>query len=152
MEKQKYSLIFKIISWVLMLVSIAVVVWGFIKGYPDKVVNDNGTVDPLLYWTYIMIGLAIVAVIIVGLIISLKNNPKSLLKMALLLVGAAVLVGIAYVTASGAPAVGFTGSKLPTDGELKLTDTVLNLTYILGAAAILSIIAGEIIMSVRNKK
>ena len=37
MEKQKYTLIFKIISWVLMIVSVAVVVWGFIKGYPDKV-------------------------------------------------------------------------------------------------------------------
>ena len=152
MDKQKYTLIFKIISWVLMLVSVAVVVWGFIKGYPDKVANDNGTVDPLLYWAYIMLVLAIAAVIIVGLIISLKNNPKSLLKMALLLVGAVVLIGIAYLTASGAPAVGFTGATPPTDGELKLTDTVLNLTYILGVVAILSIIVGEIVMSVRNKK
>ena len=68
MEKQKYSIIFKVISWVLMIISIAVVVWGSVVGYPKTVAADNGTVDPLLYWTYIMIGLALCAVIIVGLI------------------------------------------------------------------------------------
>ena len=40
----------------------------------------------------------------------------------------------------------------PTAGELKLTDTVLNLTYILGAGAIVAIIAGEIISGILNKK
>ena len=43
-------------------------------------------------------------------------------------------------------------AKLPTAGELKLTDTILNLTYFTGALAILSIIVGEIIKAVRSKK
>ena len=152
MEKQKYSIIFKVISWVLMIISIAVVVWGSVVGYLKTVAADNGTVDPLLYWTYIMIGLALCAVIIVGLIISIRNNPKSLLKMLLVVVAAAVLIGVAYLTASGAPAVGYTGAKLPSDAELKLTDTVLNLAYILAAGAILSIVCGEVIMALKGKK
>ena len=64
----------------------------------------------------------------------------------------AVLFGICYVLASGDPAVGYSGAKLPTATELKMTDTILNMAYIVGAAAILSIICGEVLMTIRNKK
>ena len=43
-------------------------------------------------------------------------------------------------------------SKLPSAQQLKLTDTILTLTYLTGGAAILSIIVGEIVMAIRNKK
>jgi hypothetical protein len=65
---------------------------------------------------------------------------------------AAVLCLVAYFLASGAPAIGFTGATPPTASELKLTDTVLNLTYILGAGAVLAIIVGEVISAIRTKK
>ena len=33
-----------------------------------------------------------------------------------------------------------------------MTDTILNMAYIVGGAAILSIIVGEVLMTIRNKK
>lgn len=132
---------------VLVLISAALVVWGFSVGFES---NEGKPVDVLFYWTYVMIGIALFAVIVLGLILMIKNDPKSLIKLAIVLVGTLVLCGIAYVLAPGSPALGMLDQ--PDAQTLKLTDTVLNLTYILGGAAILSIVAGEIVMSVRNKK
>lgn len=146
MEKQTYAKIFKGLAWALMIISIVFLVVGFVKDF------GSGTVDLLLNWAYIMIGIALCAVVVVGLYIAVKNNPKSLVKMGLIVVGAVVLCLIAYLLAPGSPAVGFTGSQLPTQSELKLTDTMLNLTYILGVAAILAIIAGEVLVATRTKK
>ena len=52
--------------------------------------------------------------------------------------------------AKGNPAIGLTTDQ-PDFQTLKLTDSILNLTYIVGAAAIVSIIIGEIVMAIRNK-
>jgi len=148
MEKQKYAKLFKILLWVLMILSVGVLIWGWLVGFEK---NDGQMTNVLLYWAYIMVGLALVAVICVGLYVSATTNPKSLIKLGLVAVGVVVLVGIAYVLASGAPAVGITSAKLPTDSELKLTDTILNLAYILGGAAILAIIFGEVMSVIRKK-
>lgn len=152
MEKQSYAKISKWISWALMLISIAVVVWGTVVGYPKAIAADNGTVDPLLYWTYLMVLFALGAVILVGLYITIRTDAKKLVKMGIILVGVVVVCLIAYLLASGAPAIGYNGTKIPTPRTLKQTDTVLNLAYFCGGAAILSIIVGEIMAVVRNKK
>ena len=149
MEKQKYAKIFKVLLWVLMILSVGVLVLGSIKGFKA---NDGAMTDLLLYWAYGMLGLALVAVICVGLYIAARTNPKSLVKIGLLVVGAAVLAFIAYLLASGKPALGYNGTKIPTATELKMTDTILNLAYILGGAAIVAIVVGEVVMSLRNKK
>ncbi len=150
MENQKYAKIFKILLVVLIIVSVAVLLWGMIKGYPESGAPDNGTVAPLIYWAYIVIGIALAAVIGIGIYIRATTDPKSLVKIGIAVLGAAVLFGIAYLLASGAPALNC--SKPTTPGELKLTDTILNVAYIVGGAAIISIIAGEVLMTVRNKK
>ena len=150
MEKQKYAKLVKIVLWVLMILSVAVLLWGMIKGYPATVAEDNGTVDPLLYWAYIVLGIALVSVICVGLYVTATTNPKGLIKIGIAVLAAAVLFGICYLLASGAPAINCT--KPTTPSELKMTDTILNLAYIVGGAAILSIIAGEVFMAIRNKK
>ena len=106
--------------------------------------------DVLFYWAYAVLGIALASVICVGLYIKATTDPKSLVKIGIIVVGAAVLFGIAYLLASGAPAINC--SKVPTDSELKMTDTILNLAYIVGGAAILSIVAGEVLMGIRNKK
>ncbi len=147
---KKYGLIFKIIELVLIVISVAILVWGFVKGFPALVADDNGTVDPLLYWTYIMLGLALVAILIVGLFIAIKNNPKVLVRYGLILLGIAALCLVCYLLAKGNPAVGLTTDQ-PDFMTLKLTDSVLNLTYIVGAASILAIIVGEVVMAIRNK-
>ena len=152
MENQKYAKIVKISLWVLLILSVVVLLWGTIKGYPATVAEDNGTVDPLLFWAYIVLGIALVAVIGVGLYVTATTNPKGLVKIGIAVVAAAVLFGLCYLLASGAPAVGYSGAKLPSATELKMTDTILNLAYLVGGAAILSIIFGEVLRSIRNKK
>jgi hypothetical protein len=58
------------------------------------------------------------------------------------IVGVAALVAIAYALASSDPIVSLKAQ--PSESTLKLTDTVMKLTYILGGAAIVSIIFGVI--------
>ena len=148
MENQKYAKIFKLCLVALLVVSVIVLVWGSMKGFEA---NYGAATNVLLYWAYIVLGIALAAVILVGLYIRATTDPKSLVKIGIAVVGAAVLFGIAYLLASGAPAVGYSGAKLPSATELKMTDTILNLAYIVGGAAILSIIAGEVLMSIRKK-
>ena len=148
MEKQNYAKIFKIVLWVLLALSVAVLVWGSMTGFEA---NDGAATNVLLYWAYVVIGIALAAVVCVGIYIRATTNPKSLVKLGIILVGAIVLAGIVYLISPGNPAVGYSGAKLPTAGELKLTDTLLNLTYIVGGVAILSIIAGEVVMAIRKK-
>ena len=149
MENQKYAKIIKIVLWVLMILSICVLVWGSIKGFEA---NDGAATDLLLYWAYIVLGIALVSVICIGLYVTATTNPKGLIKIGIAVVAAAVLFGICYLLASGDPAVGYSGAKLPTATELKMTDTILNLAYLVGGAAILSIIVSEVFMTIRNKK
>ena len=149
MEKQKYAKICKILLWVLIALSVAVLLWGSITGFEA---NDGTATDVLFAWAYVVLGIALVSVICVGLYVTATTNPKGLVKLGVVLVGAAVLFGIAYLLASGAPAIGFSGPTPPSASELKMTDTILNLAYIIGGAAILSIVCGEILIGIRNKK
>ena len=140
----------KIFKWsmvALIIISVALLIWGFAVGFES---NDGRAVETLLYWAYVMIGIAVASWVLVGLFISAKNNPKSLIKTGIILVGAAVICLVAYLLAKGEPAMGMLVQ--PAQGELKLTDTILNLTYFFGAAAIIAIIVGEIRMAMVNKK
>ena len=143
----------KIFKWgmvVLILISIAILVWGFSAGFatPDKVALPATNV--LLTWAAIMIGIALFCWIVIGLIVSVKNDPKSIVKMGIVLVGIAVVCLVAYLLAKGDPVPG--AAVTATDGELKLTDTILNLTLIAGVGAVVAIIAGEIRLAIANKK
>ena len=140
----------KIFKWglvALILISVAILVWGFAVGFET---NDAKAVDVLLNWAYIMLGLALCAWIVIGLIVSVKNDPKSLVKMGVALVGVVAVVAVAFLLAKGNPVPG--AALTATPGELKLTDTILNLTLIAGIGAVLAIIVGEIRMAIANKK
>jgi len=149
MENQKYAKIFKLCLVALLVVSVIILVWGFFKGFEA---NDGAATNVLLGWAYVVLGIALISVVGVGLYVTATTNPKGLIKIGIAVLGAAVLFGLCYVLASGAPAVGFSGAKLPSATELKMTDTILNMAYIVGGAAILSIICGEVLMTIRNKK
>lgn len=129
----------------LIVVSVGLLIWGFSKDFADN------AVDVLLYWTYCMLGLAVFSWIVIGLIVGAKNNPKSLVNIGIILVGVAALCLVAYLLAKGDPAVAYNGPAVSA-GTLKLTDTILNLTYIVGGAAIVAIIVGEIRMAIASKK
>jgi hypothetical protein len=148
MENQKYAKIFKLCLVALLVVSVVILVWGFFKGFEA---NDGAATNVLLYWAYAVLGLALASVICLGLYVTATTNPKGLVKIGIAVVAAAALFGICYLLASGAPAVGYSGATLPSATELKMTDTILNMAYIVGGAAILSIICGEVLMTIRKK-
>ena len=132
----------------LIVVSVVLLVLGFVKGFEA---NDGQAVENLLRWGYVMLGLAVVAAIIVSAIVGFINNPKSVIKLLIGLVAVAAVCFVVYLISKGNPAVGLTVDQ-PSASTLKLTDTILNLTYLVGGVAIASIIVGEVISAIRNKK
>ena len=146
---KNYSKLFKIVMLALVVISIVLLVWGFLAGFEA---NDGRAVEVLLWWAYIILGIAVAAVVIFGLIISAKNDPKSLVRLGIGLLAIAAICFVAYLFAPGKMPLQWTNAKVPTASELKLTDTILNLTYFTGALAIISIIEGEIVMAIRSKK
>lgn len=135
----------KIIGWVLGIIGIVVGVWCLAKGNAA----NEGPVNLLLRYSYFLLIAAVVILLGLAIIQSAKNNPKSLLKALLVIVGIAALVAIAYALSSGDPVVNV--KNQPSDTWLKLTDTIMLLVYILGGAAILSIIVGVIRNAITNK-
>ena len=133
--------IFKITGWVLGLLGIVFGILAF--------VNEGSSVDLLLRYTYFLFFAAVVIWIGLAIFIAGRNNPKNLLKAAGVVVGAAALVVLAYVLSAGAPALNV--KTQPTPQWLKLTDTMLLLTYVLGGAAIIAIIVGAVRDAINNK-
>ena len=143
----------KIFKWgmvVLILISLAILVWGFVAGFEVNKVATKPT-NTLLTWAAIMIGIALFCWVVIGLIISVTNNPKSLVKLGIALVGIAAVALVAFLLAKGNPVPGYVGKPVSA-GMLKLTDTILILTAIAGVGAILAIIVGEIRLAIANKK
>ena len=133
--------VFKITGWVLGLLGIVLGILAFFNG--------GSAIDLFLRYTYVLFIAAVVIWIGLSIFISGKNNPKNLIKAAGVVVGIAVLVVLAYVLSSGAPAINV--KTQPTTQWLKLTDTMLLLTYVLGGAAIVAIIVGAIRDAFNNK-
>ena len=129
----------------LIVISVCLLIWGFAQDFKDS------AVEVLLYWTYCMVGLAVFSWVVIGLVVGAKNNPRSLVKIGIVLLGAAALCLVAWVLAKGDPAVGYTGPAVSA-GTLKLTDSILNLTYIVGGAAVVAIVVGEVRMAIASNK
>ena len=139
----------KIIKWILAALFVVGVVfsfYGFAVGFES---NGNAPVDSILYCAYVFAAITILAVLFGVVVIGGMNNPKSLLKLLIGLVVIAVVIGVAYVLAPGTPAVGYLGEPV-SDATLKLTDTILNLTYLLFGGAILALVTGWIIGATRK--
>ena len=142
----KYAKIIKWILAVLFVVGIVFSFYGFLVGFES---NGNAPVDNMLYCAYAFALITIAAVVFGVVVIGGMNNPKSLLKLLAGLVAIAAVVAVAYVLAPGTPAVGYLGEPV-SDGTLKLTDTMLNLTYFLFGGAVLALVAGWIIGATRK--
>lgn len=142
----------KIIKWVLAIlfvVGVVFSVYGFIVGWPATVNDATLPVELALGCAYAFLAIAILAVVLGVVVIGGINNPKSLLKLVVGLVVIAAIIGVAYVLAPGTPAVGYLGEPV-SDMTLKLTDTMLNLTYLLCGGAILSLIVGAFVSATRK--
>ena len=139
----------KIIKWLLLPLFIVGAVFSFYGFAVGVDSNADAPVDNMLYCAYIYAGIAILAVLIGVVVIGGINNPKTLVKLLAGIVVIAVVIAAAYVLAPGTPAVGYLGEPV-SDMTLKLTDTMLNLTYLLCGGAILSLIVGAIVSATRK--
>ena len=142
----KYAKIIKWILAVLFVVGIVFSFYGFLVGFET---NGNAPVDNMLYCAYAFALITIAAVVFGVVVIGGINNPKSLLKLLAGLLAIVAVVAVAYVLAPGTPAVGYLGDPV-SDNTLKLTDTMLNLTYFLFGGALLALVAGWIIGATRK--
>ena len=142
----KYEKILKWILLVLFIVGVVFSFYGFAVGFES---NGDAPVDNILYCAYAFAAITILAVLAGVVVIGGINNPKSLLKLFIGLVAIAAVIAGAYLLAPGTPAVGYLGEPV-SDMTLKLTDTMLNLTYLLCGGAILSLIVGAIVSATRK--
>ena len=139
----------KVIKWILLalfLVGAVLSFYGFVVGFES---DNNAPVDNILYGAYGFAALTIAAVFFGVVVIGGINNPMSLVKLVIGLVVIAVVIAGAYFLAPGTPAVGYLGEPV-SDATLKLTDTILNLTYLLCGGAILSLVAGAVISALKK--
>lgn len=101
-------------------------------------------VDLVLWGGYILMIITIVAVVFGVVVVGGMNDPKNLIKLGIGVVAVVVLVLGAYLMASGKQPMGWTGEPIEK-GTLMLTDTILNLAYLLMGGTIIALIAGWII-------
>ena len=144
---KNYAKLFTWLMIVLAVIGFAIVVWGFAGGWEK---NNALASDAILNFAYIMVGVAILA-IIGGVIIGGINDPKSLIRLGIALVAIAAVCFVVYLVAPGTPAKGLLVEQ-PGAGTLKLTDTVLYLAYLLAIAAAAAIVVGEVRMAITNRK
>ncbi len=97
--------------------------------------------DIALIWAYILVILTLIASIVFPLI-AVISNPRGLIRLAAVLVGAVVLVIISYAVSSDTPIdiIGYTGTDNSDPATLKMIDTVLFVTYMLFGLALASIL------------
>ena len=139
----------KIIKWVLVAlfaIGALLSVLGFAIGFDA---NGDAPVDIMLYCAYAYALVAIVAVLFGVVVIGGMNEPKSLIKLGIGIAAIVVIVVLAWLLAPGTPAVGYLGEPV-SEGTLKLTDTVLNLTYLLFGGSLVALVAGWIIGATRK--
>ena len=141
-----YSKIFKLVLLVLFIIGAVLSGYGFIVGWDDA---GNAPVDIILYCAYGFSAITLAVVLLGVVVLDGINNPMSLVKLLVGLVIVGVIVAGAYFLAPGSAPVGYLGEPV-SDLTLKLTDTIMNLTYLLCGGALLALVAGGV-MSVLKK-
>lgn len=97
----------------------------------------------MLWWLYGIVGIGIVAAL-ASPVKNLFTTPKAAIKALVGLVVAAAVIGGCYALSSAAPVPNSAGGFFEDAFELKFTDTVIYLTYLVAGVSILSILVGEI--------
>jgi hypothetical protein len=148
MKKGLVQTIVQIFYWVLLAVSVLLIVLFYVKNgdvNPDdswsKQISDFGpTLNYYLYWSYILVGLALFFTLIFP-IANMVSNPKSGLKtlVALVILGGLLFVGYQLGDGTVMDIPGYTGSDNVPE-RLKLTDMGIYMMYFMFAGAILAMI------------
>jgi hypothetical protein len=97
--------------------------------------------DIALIWAYILVIITMIVSIVFPLL-HVFSNPRGLVRLLLVLAGAAVIVIISYLLSNDTPIeiLGYNGTSNSDPTTLKLIDTVLFITYMLFGLALASIL------------
>ena len=142
---QKIQRYLNIMTIVMAVVTVVILVLFLAGGAePNSSLYSPLYTDELLYWSYILLAIAVILAVAFP-IIKFITNPKEGLKALIFIGVAAVIFLIAYALADGTPLEmpGYTGTdNVPS--MLILTDVLLYVTYFLGGFTILAILYSEI--------
>ena len=97
----------------------------------------------MLVWTYVIVGIGLIAALI-SPVKNLFTSPKAAVGALVGLVVAAAVIFGCYALSSAAPVPNSAGGFFEDVFELKFTDTVCYLAYLVGGVSVLSILVGEI--------
>ena len=141
----KFTKILEICLLVISLIGLVV----FFANNASTALATTGMLDIVLFWAYALVIAAIVLVVVLS-IINMAGNKKSLKKTGILLLIAVVLIGVSYLLASGDP-IAVNMEVQPTHATLKMTDTLLNLSYALVVIALLALVWGSVRNLIKNR-
>lgn len=115
----------KVLSWLLMGVSIIITILFFLSN------QDIDSVEPFIDWAYILFAIAAVSALIFP-VVNMVRNPKNVTKSLVGLLALAVIFVIGYVLADATPIPSPTQNPdLSNPTVLVISDTGLIATYLL---------------------
>lgn len=125
----------KYIGYAMLGISVLVLILAFFSK------GDSG-IDLMLYWTYVLLGLTILAALLFPLI-NIVTNPKGAIRSLIGLVIIAAVLVVSYAVSSDTPII-TPVATFDNPFTLKFTDMGLYTTYIALGAALLAVLFGEI--------
>jgi hypothetical protein len=142
------SRISQYILWAFMAVSLVLVgiffFGGFVEGTAGTSAAEPVITETILKWAYVLLGIT-AAVAVVFQLIFMATNLKSLKRMGIILLIAAILIFVSYQLADDTVLnlIMYTGpDNVP--GTLQTVGTAIIFTYILGVLAIVAILYSSI--------
>lgn len=133
----------KYVEYVLFAISIVCFASLFFLPQVQHMGDMHADCEWILWWMYGIVGIGIVAAL-ASPVKNLFTTPKAAIKALVGLVVAAAVIGGCYALSSAAPVPNSAGGFFEDVFELRFTDTVIYLTYLVAGVSILSILAGEI--------
>lgn len=120
-----------------------------------RIASGNASVNTILYSTYVMFVIAIIALFIVIFVITGMNSPLGLGKILLGVLIIGVIIFAAWQLAPGSqlhPEKYYIdrGLEIPAEGDLKMTDAVLYLAYLLVGATAVALVTSWVVAALRK--
>ncbi|MDR1887566.1 MAG: hypothetical protein LBQ70_06580 [Prevotellaceae bacterium] len=132
-----------ILLWILAAISVILCAYVFIGTGNASKEEMMAVIDPMLFWSYILVGIAAALTIFLP-VPQVIENPKSAVGILVGLVAFVVVVGVSYVFASGEQ-LPFTPGHAPvSEGTIEFADINLISVYIMLFATILVTVGASI--------
>ena len=133
----------KYVEYLLFIITIACFASLFFLPQVQHMGDTHADPQWMMVWVYAIVAIGLIAALI-SPVKNLFSSGKAALSTLVGLVVAAVVVFGCYAISSDVPVPNSAGGFFEDAFDLKFTDTMLYLTYLVGGASIVAILAGEI--------